>query len=379
MCLTEDDKKLKMLLKKKYPTLMPSDADFNQSIDGGISWDNIPLPGILHFAYCDILGFPASGPEEKVAWVIKGNVFGVNFQIAFLKFGPRLFIEAPCSQDVIGEICSMQIGLYRETKRFLRNMQDLMMQKGNFTVENNLPKLHSEYMYFRQTALEEYEKEPPKPKPVKFDDDGRAIAYNLDPFRPLRIGGYLAKASIISYFSWIEHLLVLLYPLTQSYQSEEMEVFLGKTWREKWGMVFSHEDRKAQKALSILNLLAKNYRNPLAHGGIKRGGEFLAFHLSGAGAVPFLEDDDNLGAEITIAQISEERFKKIISQQDETICLIRQSRLALAWEYVASGLNVAGDVNSHNKYLVAQKSDDAMEEFIAYTSYMEDKYANMDF
>ena len=95
--------------------------------------------------------------------------------------------------------------------------------------------------------------------------------------------------------------------------------------------------------------------------------------------MPFLEDDDNLGAEITIAQISEERFKKIIAQQDETICLIRQSRLALAWEYVASGLNVAGDVNSHNKYLVAQKSDDAMEEFIAYTSYMEDKYANMDF
>ena len=66
MCLTEDDKKLKMLLKKKYPTLMPSDADFNQSIDGGISWDNIPLPGILHFAYCDILGFQPQVRKKKL-------------------------------------------------------------------------------------------------------------------------------------------------------------------------------------------------------------------------------------------------------------------------------------------------------------------------
>lgn len=379
MRLVEEYKKLKALLKKKYPTLRPSDVDFSQSIDGGISWDNLPLPGILHFAYCDILEFSASGPEEKVAWVIKGNAFGVNFQIAFLKFGPHLSIETPCSQDVVGKIRSLQIGLYKETKKSLRNMQDLMMQTGSFTIDNSLPKLHSEYMYFRHAALEEYKKEPPKPKPFKFDDDGRAIAYGSDPFKPLRIGGYLAKASIVSYFSWIEHLLVLLYPLTQAYQPEEMATFLPKTWREKWGMVFSHEDKKAQKALSMLNLLAGNYRNPFAHGGIKRGGEFLAFHLPGAGAVPFLEDDDNLGAETTVAQISEGRFKKIIAQQDEVICLIKQSHLALAWEYVASGLNVAGDVNSHKKYLVAQKSDDAMKELIEYTVYMEDKYANMDF
>lgn len=363
----------------KYPSLRPNNDDFDESIDGGIRYSNLPLPGVLRFAYCNVLGFHAEGPWEKIAWVIHGEAFGRKFRISFRKFGPRLSIEAPCDEDIVNQIKVMQIGLYKETIRYLRTLRDSMMDAGDFTIENKSLTLQSEYSFFRNHAFEAYRSNPPEATPIQCNGEDNPPILVFNPFLPKQKGGYLAKAALSSFASWIEHILVLLYPFSEDYQANEIKPFLKKTWGDKWKMIFSSEDEQAQRALNILKELAETYRNPFIHGSIKRGGESFAFHVPGAGAVTFLEDTERLEAENALAQISEECFKEIIRKQEEAIRLISESGLRLAWRYVSSGLNVACDQKSREKYLAAQESEAAMNLFIEQTAYLEDRYANMDF
>lgn len=369
---------LRSLLHEKYPTLKPSYASMEREINGGIGWENIPTPGVLHFAYCNVLEFPSSRPWEKMAWEIYGEAYGRHFRVAHTKFGPRLFVETPYDDSVVTKIRDMQFGLVKETTKYLARLKK-MIAEGRVTVENKAIALFGEYEYFKETAFEKYKEDPPEPVLVKANTDKRFESWRCDPFKPAREGNYHAKHSLYSFFSWLEHALLLLYPFSRNYDSSRLSAFLGMKWGNKWATVFDSKDKEASKALNILRRIANEYRNYFGHGEIRNGGESFGFHIPGAGAVPFLESSGDLDSFWTDKHILELRFKAIVEQLDEAVNLMNESQLGLAMEFVMSGVSVAFDEKSRQSYLEAQKDEDAMERLIDKMAYLECMYANMDF
>lgn len=374
-----DIETFRALLHKKYPTLKPSYATMEREIDGGIGWENIPAPGVLHFAYCNVLEFPSSRPWEKTAWEIYGEAYGRHFRVAHTKFGARLFVETPYDDSEVTKIRDMQFRLVKETTKYLARLKKKMIAEGRVTVENKAIALFGEYEYFKETAFEKYKEDPPEPVLVKADADKRFESWRCDPFKPAREGNYHAKHSLYSFFSWLKHVLLLLYPFSRNYDSSRLSTFLGLKWGDKWVTVFDSKDKKASKALNILRRIANEYRNYFGHGEIRNGGESFAFHIPGAGAVPFLEPSGDLDFFWTDRRILELRFKAIVEQLDEAINLMNESQLGLAMEFVMSGVSVAFDEKSRQSYLEAQKDEDAMERLIDKMAYLECMYANMDF
>lgn len=321
--------------------------------------DRIAVPDILLYAYKSVLGFKCIiRPMEKIAWFVSATLNNVSFFVIYEKFGLYIYIDGNNqNSDTIKEIIKLQSVLYNLAKKQLQKKQELLYEEGSFTVGNRYRLLSMEYEFFRDRAFQAYNEE-------KFDL----------PLNPET--SFYSKASIFSFFCLIEHTLILLFPFLSSGVS--IQKFMKARWSEKWRDIFIDSDIYARKAFNSIKKVSDAFRNPMAHGEVNRDGADFFYHIDGFGAMPFCDSYDDVLRISGFTSMTKNQFVNVCNELDNAETNLKESSAKVAFRFLDSGLPIAFDTASRDRYLIAMQSDENMDIFIKNEVHLQDLYSNMD-
>jgi hypothetical protein len=347
-----------------------------------VSRTDIPVPELVRFILGFILQFRIHGPEEKVRWTIpfvyKGNPCAFSLQ----KFGLRLFIEYDEERliDINGIaleiIKKIQKSIYKAEKNYLIPFAERQLEKRQLTILNRYHIMINRYFYFREKAEEVAEKnENYQAKGV----EGLAKVLNKMVHMKNELF-YNAIAMLDSYFSSLEHLFVLIMPLSRS--DLPLVDFISSSWTEKCKLLFDlNSDPEAKKHFDKLHDIKEKFRNFWAHGAFEKKGTSLFIHIPNVGALPVQFSEVKNNPHFDFFPVKESNFKGICKIIDDFERWLRteKSGLSRAIMYIESGLDVPCDQKSIAEIREAMKSEEKLENLIKGKSYLWEKHANMDY
>ncbi|MCH7484923.1 MAG: hypothetical protein IIA90_07225, partial [Chloroflexi bacterium] len=195
-----------------------------------------------------------------------------------------------------------------------------------------------------------------------------------------REGFFFGSAAIDAYFSWLEHVLVLALPFAgYDPEKDDLVQFIGHSWSAKLKKVWDLSvDKRAAKLYEKLVLIKEKFRNSLAHGGFEKRGETLAVHIQGVGAVPARLSRFKDSIDHGLFPLKEVSFREVCDFLDDVDAHLREGPTAGAMMFIESGLDVAFDEESRDRYTKAMQSDADLENLIEGLSRLEDIEVNMD-
>lgn len=352
-----------------------------------VEWKEAPVPDSIYATLAVLLGFPRGCRGEKTHWVIPFKYRGVRCSLAHEKFGLRLYTEQKCDQsgiainpkEVIGKL---RRGVLITESRLLAPLAKSQLARGNLTIANHYQWLDNIYQYFREQAgLQYHQSVTPSPPPAGGEviDVARHITESFNLYTRSRMGGfYNSLAMIDAYFSRLEHLLVLCLPFSNySRASDDLVEFIGFYWGKKYKRILPIDTASMAKTFyDRLDTVKERFRNPFAHGGFKKKGASLFFHLSGVGAIPAslsaTEGHPDFGFEETT-------FQDVCLLFDEFDSWLEQEGMPFAVKYAKSGLDIAFDAKFISELSMRMQGVEPFEEWLDYLSYQHAIFANAEY
>lgn len=331
---------------------------------------------LVRLVLCAGLGFRSFVPWEKCRWAIPLTFKGRRFIIADQKFGLRIHGEGENSPEE-RELLSRLNSAVLIAADFVSDFGKQQIADGNVTISNQYHRFRDRYALFRRLAEETYGGKldtviQTKPSEGVFAALGTALARE-------RNGGFFASAAVESYFSYLEHLLVLLFPFALlDPTAGRLEAFLRSGWDEKLLAVLP-DFHRAPNGLSNRVLAEKRgVRNPLAHGGIENDLGSIGVHLPGFGAVPLAME--RATESVTLSALSfldANRFAELTALFDELDGFIeRDPRTKLGVRYAQSGVSLYLDPATRARYDFARSDESAMEALLDELAHEEDRHDN---
>lgn len=229
------------------------------------------------------------------------------------------------------------------------------------------------YAYFREQAARNFA--PPKANPDgKIESIGTALA---TVWRKRNHGNYNASAMIDTYFSRLEHLLIIILPF-MNYDGTKHNLvnLMGAVWSDKFKAVFDlSKDATARRVYESLIDLRERHRNPISHGNFKKDGKSLFFHFP-RGAISCQLSESERSNSIT--RLDSAEFEAVCSLLDEVDSFFENGPAEFGYRYAKSGLDIAFDDNSLKQYKNAAQDHESLEEYINYQSEIACMHINMD-
>jgi hypothetical protein len=258
----------------------------------------LPLPDVAKFVL-EQLGAKSLPRGDKTAWEIAFRYRGVNCTLALQKFGLRLYVDAEAVSEEDAEsfasqlVGQLQKGVRRVEKPVLRPLADKQLERGDVTIANQTGWLRGTYEHFVDAARAAFAADIKVVKPKESEGKGPLEAAGIldaltREMNRSTVGAYNTLAAVNSYFSLLEHKLVLVLPFVGFDPSGgALATFIGDRWSEKIKKVFDvGNDADASRQYNRLHGIAETYRNTYAHGGFDKEGAAVWAHLPGLGAVP---------------------------------------------------------------------------------------------
>ena len=383
---------------KIYEGLRKSLKDFSPPIDTNesliysqksskfhIERQEIPVPELIQFTLSNILRCPAFGPGEKLRWEIPFRYKKVDCAFALQKFGLRLYISN--SDENQKNIIKIEKEIIGKLKRVIAKIEKQLLTpfakhqicERNVTIANHYHKLENRYVYFRDKAER---KSTPKPnKDAKPDDD--LFAGLNDLFKTRSELFYNTIAMLDAYFSFLEHLFVLILPFVEKQNNKiDLVQFISNFWSDKFKKLFDiTKDTQAKKFYDQLDEIKEHYRNFYAHGGFEKGGASLYFHFPGLGAIPAQLSNIKERPHFNFFPVEEDSFYHICEVIDHLNEWLRSdySGVKYAVKYAESGLNIPCDPENIRKIKDSMVSEEEFESLVKHCSYIADMHANMDY
>jgi len=201
------------------------------------------------------------------------------------------------------------------------------------------------------------------------------------PFRPQIEGGYFAAAMLDAYFNRLEHVLVIVLPFADFDPGDgRLLAFVEATWDEKYRTVFSlAADPSAKLAYDRLRRLKDTLRNPISHGGFAKRGASFHFHVDSIGALPALLSRHGRHRGLSVTFVAQPAYEEVCACLDQADAYFDASPIRSGLLYARSGLDVAFSRDFRAACRVASQSEEALNEFIEYQSYLYERHANMDY
>jgi hypothetical protein len=345
-----------------------------QSID--LASTQFPVPGLIYIALKTLLGHASYGPAEKMAWGISAGYGAIRFGFDLEKFGPRLYVPERTDPAMVKEIINALQRCCSVSESYLTAEVALQLSSARVTIRNQYPRFDDAYQFFRSSAKDTYASDPPAPVVT---ETAFGTMTSSEPFRPQQHGGYLASAMIDSYFSKLEHALVLMSAFSfLELENGGLQRFVGDRWDAKFKALFDlQSDRGAKRVYDDLKKIKEDLRNPSAHGGFLKNGASFLFH-SPAGALPVLLTRTNTDFEFHISPVPPSTFEQVCDVLDGADAFLEECGLAEAFRFAASGLDVAFDPKSRQAYQEAAASGD-FDSFMTRQGHLQDMHANMDY
>lgn len=338
-------------------------------------------PYMAYIVLVTLLGFRHWGNGEKVAWIVPVRFRGERLFVSHEKFGFR--IRAPSiSPETATAAAELERRLSRAARVADRLLEPAMRDQivgGHVTLRNQYHLFRDRYDFLREQASLAFAAKPPD-RVVRRGDDGEPRVIMSNPFRPIRQGFFLALSMLDAWFSYLEHITVLLLPFCHYDPSQDNLVkFLSADWTTKFNRIFKPDVNPAMMGqYNELREVKERFRNTYAHGGYEKGGASLLVHWPGTGAIPVTLSRAPDSVHFSFFTMTETGFDNICALLDKADELMRTGNYGRAFKFLEGGLDVAFDQVSRGEYECAVQSDEAMEDLLERESYYQDQVSNMD-
>lgn len=341
---------------------------------------NLPPYYLVYFLLVDLMKFPRTGMEEKVAWSVPVEFNGRGYSIEHRKFGLGIFAtDHPRAESDAEEIAKRIRKALRVSEPFFDWYASEAAKQSHLNIINRSQDLFERYEYFLGLYEAKRLEAGARKDDVVKTPMGSGTSYHF-PAGPLRREAkWLALSAIESFFSWTEHVLTLIPILFGSVQTgDEVAALANAEWEQKFKASLDITDKTTKQFYDELALIRRQLRNVVAHGAFGKQGEAMQFH-SAAGAVPMLLPHKHKGTF---------KFGKGIDFVDHQAI----ERLAAFVTHLWSGTRAPAFVYiqkwelpliltfaQNGDYQKAMSSVADMEAFASHLGAVMDNYANMDF
>ena len=271
-------KTLSPIIQSEKAIKTAGDCWFSEKL---LNSEQLPPYYVIHFLFVELLGFKKFGHFEKVSWTIPLEYEGVIFSIEHRKFGVGAFCEAHLPKEILSHIQRRINTSAKMARPFLDWIASQAIDSSLVNVYNKGLLLFSRYTYLKKLFTE-----------------SRALVKNEISLEEIKLHPYmlywhnkytsewLASASIDSFFSWTEHVFILIAILSGKITTAgAVSQSAISSWPAKFKAIFELSDDITQKHYERLMALRSEIRNYQAHGAFGKDGEAFEFHSS-AGAVP---------------------------------------------------------------------------------------------
>lgn len=281
---------------------------------------------------------------------------------SFEKTGLKLTINTQ-DEEVIDELFKKLNNAIKITNTLLSPIIKETINNGNFTLENHSGLLRQRYLYFRKKA----EDLNPGHKIMGLGEieNQKKIIFNT-------------QSMLDAYFSFQEHILILLLPFNNfDKNSEKISDLILGNWKDKYNRIFNpQKNRVYMKWFDRLQSL-KELRNKYAHGGFeKKNGSFFP-HIEGVGVIPVQPPENNNGI-YSLLPINDISFYEVCKTIDEYENFLFQSEWKRPLTILESGLDIRYDDEYIKRLTDAIKSDENLESFLYNEFEWIDYLQNMD-
>lgn len=235
-----------------------------------VPFDSVSFPTLALVVLEEVLDIEAEHrPYDKTHWTISFRFRENPASLSLQKSGLRLRCAGQ-DTEVRDLLVCLRKAVAMAEKRSFRTIVASQISAGAVTVENLAQKYRQMYDFFRDLATSTFSTKP----------TGSEVAEHLNKRLDLdRKGFYYGLSALDAYFSWLEHILVLLLPFAEyDRTSDDLLAFIGADWATKFKRVCPPEG-EAKRLLDELKHVKEHIRNLNAHGGFAKKGASLLVHF----------------------------------------------------------------------------------------------------
>jgi hypothetical protein len=332
---------------------------------------DFPVPGLVLFTMRNLMGWPWSSHGEKVRWSVYGRVAGEPVVFEHRKFGFAILrgsdAKIPNSR-IEGQLKTA----LKEVGKFLEPFAEHQVGRGEVVIVNRFGEFDARYRFFRNLADKAYKRAT---KPLRPSRANRSVGRHFDHLTgglnqmmaANREGFFHSTVMVDSYFSALEHRLVLLRAFTgQPLNPGELLEILVSKWDNKLKLVLSVTgDQHAEEILGRMRRIRERIRNPFAHGEFENDGGSLFFHLPHVGTIPanFARFGDSV--RFSFVPIEADDHGENCAVFDGLDKLLSSGPLAGSHKLMDAGVDPSFDTNTLKSYADALAGGDShLEAFI---------------
>ncbi|MDP2316562.1 MAG: hypothetical protein Q8P41_26955 [Pseudomonadota bacterium] len=193
-------------------------------------------------------------PMEKVHWSCEFTFRGFACAVALEKFGLRLYVDQAAEGVDAGTILKKLNKSIAAAERYaFEPFVRSQTQAGNVVVQNLEGRLRAGYDHFRTRASAEKE--------------GTELSWD---------GFHDGLAMLDAYFSWLEHVFVLLLPFAgYDRTTDDLVNFISAKWGDKYRRILGLNGDAERARYEAIHDIKERLRNTFAHGGFEKGGASL--------------------------------------------------------------------------------------------------------
>jgi hypothetical protein len=250
-----------------------------------VSPQDVPVPELLRYAL-KLIGLKSYGPAEKVAWWVHFMFRDELCELAFEKFGLRLYLWTETSEEVANRMATQLIKKLRSSIRTVEKLildaaPDLLGQ-GKAIVVNQHRSLREAYEYFRERATEPIFIADERRELKSPDGQWKGHSFKSGQLRMQMNAFHDMIAAITAYLSLLEHDLVLMLAFSGFHPAQDdLTAVIGSRWGEKFERLFGKEGDAARFREHLTDVVER-WRNPYSHGGFEKGhGGTIYLHVPG--------------------------------------------------------------------------------------------------
>lgn len=236
----------------------------------------------------DLLGFRNGGQFEKVAWSVPVEFNGKAFLIEHRKFGLGIFAGALPDDEADAKEIALRIqrGVKAATPYFVWRAEEAA-RASHLNVVNRTAELFQRFEFFAKLHAERIdEAERRKDERSETQHSPTSWSYHFPAYNLRQEAGHFAVSTIESFFSWTEHVFILIAILQGTCVTGEGVRQLARAeWGTKFKTALDIADPTTKGFYDSLLHIRRQVRNFVAHGSFGKEGEAFLFH-STAGAVP---------------------------------------------------------------------------------------------
>ena len=356
--------------------------DFFFSAKRLVPSDALPPYYLVRFLLVDLLRFRNTGPFDKVAWSVPIDLDGRPFLIEHRKFGVGVFGgDTPADLEGAKTIARLLHRGVKASKRYFTWLADGAGRASALNVVNRAPSLFGRFVFFADLYdARSAEAETRKKESIRTDTGPNSWTVHW-PARELREEAeHFALSAIESFFSWTEHVFILIAILRGACATGDAVRDLARAdWETKFRSALDVTVPSDKAFFDKLLEVRRQVRNFVAHGSFGKDGEAFSFHSS-AGAVPLRILDQKGGARFGLGAGAAYRNQQTLQLLRDFVAHLWSGDREPAQLYIMDYGHPLILTYAHDgQYAQAMASFDRMEALADRLAHAFDRHANMEY